>query len=69
VKRRTSLTLRQQKIVKTGDWMIVFNEIHNPHLSMNVGQVDVKTNDKRMYSQKKDHGNDMTYENEFKVTK
>tara|TARA_R110002072_G_scaffold3350_7_gene24756 strand:+ start:1131 stop:1280 length:150 start_codon:yes stop_codon:yes gene_type:complete len=49
--------------------MIVFNEIHNPHLSMNVGQVDVKTNDKRMYSQKKDHGNDMTYENEFKVNK
>jgi len=49
--------------------MIVFNEIHNPHLSMNVGQVDVKTNDKRMYSQKKDHGNDMTYKNEFKVTK
>tara|TARA_R110002073_G_scaffold263835_2_gene426923 strand:+ start:809 stop:1018 length:210 start_codon:yes stop_codon:yes gene_type:complete len=69
VKPRTSLTLRQQKIVKTGDWMIVFNEIHNSHLSMNVGQVDVKTNDKRMYSQKKDHGNDMTYENEFKVKK
>tara|TARA_R100000900_G_scaffold125267_1_gene99829 strand:- start:273 stop:422 length:150 start_codon:yes stop_codon:yes gene_type:complete len=49
--------------------MIVFNEIHNSHLSMNVGEVIVKTDNKRTYSHKKDHSNDMTYENEFKVNK
>jgi len=49
--------------------MIVFNEIHNSHLSMNIGEVSVKTDNKRTYSHKKDHGNDMTYENEFKVNK
>tara|TARA_R110001592_G_scaffold30608_5_gene109269 strand:- start:1914 stop:2063 length:150 start_codon:yes stop_codon:yes gene_type:complete len=49
--------------------MIVFNEIHNSHLSMNVGQVSIKTNNKRTYDSKKDHGTDMTYENEFKVNK
>jgi len=68
-KVRTSLTLRQQKIVKTGDWMIVFNEVHNSHLSMNVGEVSVKTSNTRTYEKKKDHGTDMTYENEFKVNK
>ena len=49
--------------------MLVFNEIHNSHLSMNVGQVSVGIDSKRTYKNKKDHGNDMTYENEFKVTK
>ena len=69
VKAKKSLTLRQQKIVSSGQWMIVFNEIHNSHLSMNVGQVSIKTNNKRTYDSKKDHGTDMTYENEFKVNK
>ncbi len=36
---------------------------------MNVGEVIVKTDNKRTYSHKKDHSNDMTYENEFKVNK
>tara|TARA_R100001463_G_C3476009_1_gene216411 strand:- start:592 stop:741 length:150 start_codon:yes stop_codon:yes gene_type:complete len=49
--------------------MIVFNEIHNSHLSMNVGEVIIKTSDTRTYEKKKDHGTDMTYENEFKVSK
>jgi len=36
---------------------------------MNVGEVIIKTNDTRTYEKKKDHGTDMTYENEFKVSK
>jgi|TARA_E500000318_G_C3537044_1_gene203042 hypothetical protein len=49
--------------------MIVFNEIHNSHLSMNVGKVSVKTDNKRTYVSRKEHSNDMTYENEFTVNK
>jgi hypothetical protein len=35
-------------MVKTDKWMIVFNEIHNSHLSMNVGKVDVKTDEEEI---------------------
>ena len=50
--------------------MVVFNEIHNQHLQTSVGIVSVLTeNNKRVYKNIKDHGTDITYENEFKVEK
>ena len=50
--------------------MVVFNEIHNPNLQTSVGIVSVLTEDnKRVYKNIKDHGTDITYENEFKVKK
>ena len=48
--------------------MVVFNEIHNQHLQTSVGIVSVLTeNNKRVYKNIKDHGTDITYENEFKI--
>jgi hypothetical protein len=48
--------------------MVVFNEIHNKHLNTSVGIVSVLTeNNKRVYKNFKDHGTDITYENEFKL--
>tara|TARA_R110000751_G_scaffold4875_1_gene23359 strand:+ start:194 stop:313 length:120 start_codon:yes stop_codon:yes gene_type:complete len=38
-------------------------------LNTKVGEVEIKTDDKRTYDNKKDHGTDITYENEFKVKK
>tara|TARA_R110000851_G_scaffold330350_1_gene503087 strand:+ start:135 stop:287 length:153 start_codon:yes stop_codon:yes gene_type:complete len=50
--------------------MVVFNEIHNSHLNTSIGIVSVLTEDnKRVYKNIKDHGTDITYENEFKVEK
>ena len=34
-----------------------------------MGNVKIKTDDKRTYNNKKDHGTDITFENEFKVKK
>jgi len=34
-----------------------------------IGNVEVTTNEKRTYNNKKDHGTDITFENEFKVQK
>ena len=48
--------------------MVVFNEVHNQHLNASVGIVSVLTEDnKRVYKNFKDHGTDITYENEFKI--
>jgi hypothetical protein len=72
VKQKTLLTLRQKKLLASGDFFTVFHEVHNPHLKMlntKVGNVGIKTDDKRTYANKKDHGTDITFENEFKVKK
>ena len=72
MKPETLLTLRQKKLLDSGDFFTVFHEVHNPHLKMLntvVGQVEIKTDDKRTYANKKDHGTDITFENEFKVKK
>lgn len=72
MKPKTLLTLRQRKLLDSGDFFTVFHEVHNPHLKMlntGVGEVEIKTDDKRTYNNKKDHGTDITFENEFKVTK
>ena len=72
MKLKTLLTLRQKKLLDSGDFFTVFHEVHNPHLKMlntKVGEVEIKTDDKRTYDNKKDHGTDITYENEFKVKK
>ena len=72
MKPKTLLTLRQKKLLDSGDFFTVFHEVHNPHLKMLntvVGQVEIKTDDKRTYANKKDHGTDITFENEFKVKK
>lgn len=69
-KPKTSLTLRQKKLLDVGEFMVVFNEIHNSHLNTSIGIVSVLTEDnKRVYKNIKDHGTDITYENEFKVEK
>ena len=48
--------------------MVVFNEVHNQNLNTSVGIVSVLTEDnKRVYKNIKDHGTDITYENEFKI--
>ena len=72
MKPKTLLTLRQKKLLDSGNFFTVFHEVHNPHLKMlntGVGEVKIKTDDKRTYDNKKDHGTDITYENEFKVKK
>ena len=69
-KPKISLTLRQKKLLDDGKFMVVFNEIHNQHLQTSIGIVSVLTEDnKRVYKNFKDHGTDITYENEFKVKK
>lgn len=72
MKRKTLLTLRQKKLLVSGNFFTVFHEVHNPHLKMlntKMGNVKIKTDDKRTYNNKKDHGTDITFENEFKVKK
>ena len=50
--------------------MTVFNEVHNNNLNSSVGIVSVLTEDnKRVYKKLKEHGTDITYENEFKIKK
>jgi hypothetical protein len=46
MKTKRLLTLRQKKLLKNNNFFTVFNEIHNAHLSANVGQVKIKTNEK-----------------------
>jgi len=53
MKTKKSLTLRQKKLLKDNKFFQVFNEIHNAHLSTNVGQVIIKTYEKKNYSKKK----------------
>lgn len=47
MKTKKSLTLRQKKLLKDNKFFVVFNEIHNAHLSTNVGQVIITTDDKK----------------------
>ena len=50
--------------------MQVFNEVHNKHLHTSVGIVSIVIEDnKRVYKKLKEHGTDLTYENEFRVKK
>jgi hypothetical protein len=47
------LTLRQKKLLDSGDFFTVFHEVHNPHLKMlnaKIGKVEVVTSNKRTYS-------------------
>jgi hypothetical protein len=53
MKIKKSLTLRQKKLLKNNNFFTVFNEIHNSHLSTNVGQVKVITNEKKNNIKKK----------------
>ncbi len=46
-KLKTLLTSRQKKLLAENDFFTVFNEIHNPHLSSKVGQVEIKTGEKK----------------------
>ena len=46
MKTKKLLTLRQKKLLKVNFWQ-VFNEIHNSHLSTNVGTVKIKTDDQK----------------------
>ena len=40
-KPKTSLTLRQIKLMNEGNFMTVFNEVHNSHLNSSVGIVSI----------------------------
>jgi len=40
-KPKISLTLRQTKLVNEGNFMTVFNEVHNSHLNSSVGIVSI----------------------------
>ena len=53
-KPKILLTLRQKQLVNSSNWMTVFNEVHNSHLlSTAVGQVTIRTHDKKkIYKQK-----------------
>ena len=44
---KISLTLRQKRLVKTSQWMQVFNEIHNKHLNTSIGIVSILIKDKK----------------------
>jgi len=46
-KPKISLTLRQKKLLDDGNFMTVFNEIHNSHLSTSVGIVSILTEEKK----------------------
>ena len=52
MKTKKSLTLRQKKLLRDNKFFVVFNEIHNSHLSTNVGQVKVTTYDKKSKKKK-----------------
>ena len=62
--------LKKLKKNNFSDWVQLFNEKHNKHLYTSIGTVEVRTeNNKRVYKNIKEHGTDITYENEFKVSK
>ena len=46
-KPRISLTLRQKKLLDDGDFMTVFNEIHNPNINTSIGIVSVLIEDEK----------------------
>jgi hypothetical protein len=55
VKRKTLLTLRQKKLLASGDFFTVFHEVHNPHLKMlntKVGNVEIKTDEEEQEKKK-----------------
>lgn len=47
MKIKRLLTSRQKKLLKQNNFFVVFNEIHNSHLSTNVGQVKITTYEKK----------------------
>ncbi len=53
MKTKKSLTLRQKKLLKENDFFTVFNEVFNSHLSTNVGQVEIKVDEKKNCFKKK----------------
>jgi len=46
-KPKISLTLRQTKLVSEGNFMTVFNEVHNSHLNSSVGIVSILIDNKK----------------------
>ncbi len=46
MKTKRLLTSRQKKLLSQNNFFVVFNEIHNSHLSTNVGQVKINTYEK-----------------------
>jgi hypothetical protein len=50
MKTSKSSTLRQKQLLKNSDWKTFinqFNKVHNNHISSSVGNVSIKTNDKK----------------------
>tara|TARA_R100000951_G_C2512936_1_gene140990 strand:+ start:120 stop:296 length:177 start_codon:yes stop_codon:yes gene_type:complete len=47
------------------DWLDVFNQVHNSTITTSVGKIKIQIKEKRTYDKLKDHGTDITYENEF----
>ena len=59
-------TLQQLKKASWSEWLDVFNQVHNSTIIVSVGTIKVSIDEKRVYKKIKDHGTDLTYENEFK---
>jgi hypothetical protein len=53
MKIKRLLTSRQKKLIKNNDFFTVFNEVFNSHLSTNVGQVEIKVDEKKNSTKKK----------------
>ena len=54
MKIKKSLTLRQKNLLRDHkNFFLVFNEIHNSHLTTNVGQVKVSTDEEKNKHKKK----------------
>ncbi len=58
-------TLQQLKRASWTDWLDVFNQVHNSTITTSVGKIKIQIKEKRTYDKLKDHGTDITYENEF----
>jgi len=59
-------TLQKLNKASWSDWLDVFNQVHNSTITVSVGTIKVVVDEKRVYKKLKDHGTDLTYENEFK---
>ena len=58
-------TLQQLKKASWSEWLDVFNQVHNSTITTSVGKIKIQIKEKRTYDKLKDHGTDITYENEF----
>jgi len=60
-------TLQQLKKASWSEWLDAFNQVHNSTITTSIGTIKVEIEEKRTYVKLKDHGTDLTYENEFKI--